>query len=441
MLNITLAIKVVMCFVGLCLSVGSFKVKLWKNIPLKVLIFLGYSWRYVFFFAWFILLSGNVSGDVSGYDIHTRWTIDGLIPNRDYSTPYGFYLNYLNAALYSVWASPVSLVIAYQLLEVLGTIMIARTLSGLYNEYLARHYVILYCFNPFVITWFAFDGQEESLLIPFIGILLLSYISHRPRISGFVSSVMIFMVKPSSILISAPFMILSTSRKHAGVSFVFLSAILVVLPISLGSTVFSSSFSRPDAPGDLLSNIIMPGNIWFVVKKFGLDLSASIIPKLTFSLLFLLLISVIYLARKRDFSVYRISIACILMTLAYQITSPYTSPGFFAAIVTFMVIFVLTILHFKGISFRYFSSFFLVWSFLTSLDMPVYFRFAKDLKEFVIGQVVHPMWIAHAFIVWEIFIVLSNIVIFVVLLRLYLESPSNPIEEGGQRVLLAARAN
>jgi len=421
MLNVTLLIKISACLAGLAVSIASFRSSWWKNQPLSKLLLLGYSWRYLLFFAWFVLLSGNVGGDVRGYDMHTRWTMDGLIPNRDFNTPYGFYLNYFNSIIYTFWKNPIALVGAYQFCELLGSYWIAKLLSKYLNIEFARHYLILYCFNPLVISWFAFDGQEESLLIPFIGLLLFCHFKNFSRMSGIASSIMIFLVKVSSLLVSAPFIILSRSRKDVVALFLLGSAFLSVLPISLGSRIFSSTFSRLNNEGDQLNTLIMPGNIWFVARKFGIDLSDSSIPKVILLVSFTILITTIWFQRRNRNSILELSIACILSTLIYQIFSPYTSPGFLAIVVPFVSV-LLLYLHFSQHKYNSrVTSLILFWSLITSLDMPVYFRFTKELKQYVVGQSISLRWLGDTFVTWQMLIVFMNICLFLILIKFYLK--------------------
>lgn len=428
MLNVTLLIKFIACLAGLAISIASFRTSWWNKSPLSKLLLLGFSWRYIFFFAWFVLLSGSVSGDVRGYDMHTRWIIDGLVPNRDFNTPYGFYLNYFNSFIYSFWKNPIALVGTYQICELFGSYGIAILLSKYVNIRFARHYLILYCFNPLVISWFAFDGQEESLLIPFISLLLFCHFKNFSRIAGIVSSIMIFFVKASSLLVSAPFIILDRLRKD-GVSFFLLaSAFLSVLPISLGSRIFSSTFSRLNNEGDQLNTLIMPGNLWFVARKFGLDLSDSPIPKITLLICFTLLVILIWLHPRRSNTLLQISIACILSTLVYQIFSPYTSPGFLAVIVPFISVSLLCMHFSQAIYSPSIYSLTLLWSLISSLDMPVYFRLTKELKQYVVGQSISLRWLGDTFVAWQLLIVLTNICLLLILLKFYLKNQFSNLE-------------
>jgi hypothetical protein len=422
MLNVTLLIKITACLAGLAVSVASFRLSWWKNVPLSKLLLLGYSWRYLFFFAWFVLLSGHVGGDVRGYDLHTRWTMDGLVPNRDFNTPYGFYLNYFNSIIYSIWKNPIALVGAYQICELLGSYWIAKLLSKYVHIGFAKHYLILYCFNPLVISSFAFDGQEESLLIPFIALLLFCHFKNFSRISGIASSIMIFLVKASSLLVSAPFIVLTRSRKDAVALFLLGSALLSVLPLSLGSKTFSSTFSRLNNEGDQLNTLIMPGNFWFVVRKFGIDLSDNPIPTIILLVSFTTLIALIWFRRRNQNSILQLSIACILSTLIYQIFSPYTSPNFLAIIVPFVSVLLLYV-HFSQYKYNCrITSLILFWSLITSLDIPVYFRFTGELKQYVVGQSISLRWLGDTFVAWQVLIVLMNICLFLILIKFYLKN-------------------
>ena len=405
-----LLIKSSLCIAGTAICLFSLRRHWWAGLDLRLLFAIGFTWRYVLFFGWFGAMGGHVSGDVSGYDMHTRWVLDGQIPNQDFETPYGFYLNYLNAALYQVWASPVMLVVAYQLAELAGIVFLSAQLARDFGADFARKFVLLYCFNPIVISWFAFDGQEELLTIPLVAALVWAYRHRLHAVLGAVAAVMVLLVKVTSLTLWAPFVLLAGRRAMAWTAG---WGVALALPaVLLGSQVFSTNFTREQG-GDALAERIFPGNMWYVLENIDRSLDFGSLPLILLAILLAVTGLVLLRSGLRDVTLPRAAAAAAAFSLAFQITSPYTSPGFLAIAVPFLLIVLLAGGQRRGAP-GWWAAAFVLWSLIAALDIPFYFRF-DALRAYELGQT-GGFVLGDAFLVWQVLLVVANMAVFILLL-------------------------
>jgi hypothetical protein len=408
-----LLIKTSLCILGAGLCIASLRWEWWKNLKLSHLVLIGFGWRFLLLGTWFVFLGGHVSGDVQGYDLHTQWVLDGKVPNRDFDTPYGFYLNYFNALIYQLYGNPIILVLCYQLLELLGVILLSRLISHEYGTLNGRLFIVLYCFNPIVISWFALDGQEELLLIPLIALIVWAHGKARPVVSAAVAALMVLLVKVTSVTLWLPFILYKRSE---GVMLTLLLAGLLMVPgLWMGSDIFSTDFSRGEGAGDVLLKRIFPGNAWFVTEMFTGRSDFGSLPVVTLALLMSLTASFIFISKINERQLPSVAAAAVALCLGFQLVSPYTSPGFLAITVPFILISIL------GESTQLLAvvsriKLFVLWSLIVCLDMPVYFRFLSEIDSYQLTLTTFGSSLGDILLLWQVVIVALNLVFFLLTL-------------------------
>ena len=71
--------KLFFSIIGLVTSYIILKKKKLNDLKLYQIIIFGFFSRWVILFFWFFFLDGNVSGDVKGYELHTKWVLEGRV--------------------------------------------------------------------------------------------------------------------------------------------------------------------------------------------------------------------------------------------------------------------------------------------------------------------------------------------------------------------------
>jgi hypothetical protein len=287
----------------------------------------------------------------------------------------------------------------------------------------ARLFVVLYCFNPIVISWFAFDGQEESLVMPLLALLVWAWHRPSPTALGLAAAAMMLAVKITTVTLWAPFVALRGRGALAWTAAA--GAVLAVPALLLGSRLFSTNFTRnlEAGTGDTLAAHIFPGNPWFVAQTVEPGLDPGRWPFVALALLFVATGTAILRGGLRDASLVRTAAIGAAFSLAFQLTSPYTSPGFLAVAVPLLLI---AVIGDTGTAPNSRSALALGWSILAALDMPFYFRF-PELRTFTLGQgdAAIP---GLPFLFWQGLLVLGNAIVFALLLRRAARpSPTGPL--------------
>ena len=112
--------KFLIAIFGLLIGYILLKNKKFQNFELSQFIIYGFFTRWIILSVWFFFFEGRVRGDVHGYELHVNWVLEGKVPNRDFSTPYGFYLNYMLSVPYYLFKNPIMIMLTIQLFELLG---------------------------------------------------------------------------------------------------------------------------------------------------------------------------------------------------------------------------------------------------------------------------------------------------------------------------------
>mgnify|MGYP004051342353 CR=1 FL=1 len=381
------------------------------NFNLMYVFIFAFLARWFFLFPWFFIIEGHASGDVRSYELHIQWVIEGLVPNKDFGTPYGFYFYYFLSIPYKLFSHPAMIIFTLHLCEIFGVILFYSAIKKLINIKNARIFVLLYFFNPLIITWFAFDGQDEALLILSFGALFWGCANASRFMKVFFSGFSIFVAKLTSLAAIVPLFLKINLREKILIILTILLFLLV--PLTLNSEIFSLSFDRYGG-SDNLTNTIFPGNIWFLINQFtsndpGYILNNKII--IFLSRLFLISLSlvsfiiILKLSSKTNEANY-LAYGVVLFTLSFQISSYYTSPGFLATIVPFLI--YLLLLNFEII--RINTNIILLYFLILPFDIHIYLRMIEHIDN-TIG------YISVLFYVYELIIVLANIFVFCFVVR------------------------
>jgi len=408
-----LFIKLVLCLVGSFISIKALNSNFPEKLGYKTLFILGFSWRYILLLIWFIFLDGHVTGDMQGYDFHTNLVKDGLVPNRDFQTPYGFYLNYLNSAVYSIWNNPIMLLITYQIIELAGVYFLSSVLSENFGALLSKKFVILYCFNPLVVSWFAFDGQEELITIFFTALLIWAFLKKQDLIIGSISAIMVFLIKITTLNLSIPFLLTNVKRN---IPLFLLSSMVLIFPaVYLGSSVLGFEFTR-ETGVDNLETIIFPGNIWFLISNIFKYEVNTLLAKVFLVMFYLFTIYKFFSKNFCEKNLNRVLAFVTMLTLSFQLTSTYTSPGFLVVVIPHIVLFVLLN---NSINKEILERLFVYWSFVVALDLAVYFRvhLHSAYSPFFEVDSSFPIW--GLFIAWQVLILFLNLTLYILLYREY----------------------
>ena len=92
-----------------------------------------------------------------------------------------------------------------------------RSIKKILSVNRAKLFALLYITNPLVISWLAFDGQDESLMIFAFGGLFYA-ISHSSRFfNSFFSSFSLFAVKITALAAVLPVLMVSSRKETLGV--------------------------------------------------------------------------------------------------------------------------------------------------------------------------------------------------------------------------------
>jgi|HubBroStandDraft_6_1064221.scaffolds.fasta_scaffold169453_1 hypothetical protein len=207
-----------------------------------------------------------VPSDVPGYFEHALRIVHGEIPNRDFSSPYGFLFNYLMAAAVYLHRDPFSILVMLQIGECVGVYLLIRAVVQYTGD--AGNGVLLlaiYAANPIIGVNLWLGGQDESLLVLVIGSAALLATSTRRFAVMALPAILFAASKLFSLWILAPLALARNWRERFGMAVGF---VLVLGLIKLtGAALISFEFSRAQGGGDQLAAMQTSGNLWYLVTK------------------------------------------------------------------------------------------------------------------------------------------------------------------------------
>lgn len=401
--------KFLIAISGLLIGYILLKNKKFINFELSHFIIYGFLTRWIILSVWFLFFEGGVSGDVYAYELHVNWVLEGKVPNRDFSTPYGFYLNYILSIPYFLFKNPVTIMFMLQLFELIGFCLFYLSIKKILSIYRAKLFALLYITNPLVIGWLAFDGQDESLMIFAFGGIFYAITHSRGFFNSFFSSFSLFAVKITALAAVLPVMLVS-SRKEI-LRILLLIFIFLLIPLILNSKVFGFGFEWKHGVDDL-TKYFFPGNIWFLIDKFYQNNNLLLYSRFLTLLLFLIVSLLLFKFKNLISKPIFISFGICFFTFSFQIGSSYVSPGFIATIIPFLIFLLLInkILNNKNI---YFFNFY---SLIIPFDLAIYLNWDKNYKNILSEDSFYLI-----FYPYEILIISSNIFIFFILIKFFLK--------------------
>lgn len=240
--------------------------------------FVGVKSLLVYFFAKIILSSvivyyGVVPPDVSGWQMHGEWIVKGgLVPGRDFLSPYYMGFNGLIALSIWLWDSPVSIIILFSLVELLALICLYRGVQPILGEKICKRMLILYLTSPIWSFCSFFGAQDEVLCL--LGVSILIMLLFTEKLNTWLIFIFTFFgIAVTKLLAVFYFQPLLFARKYRTL-WMGLGALgsYVLLAIYAGVNPFNLIFGREpglSAMGDRIANMVTLGNVCFYFKAMG----------------------------------------------------------------------------------------------------------------------------------------------------------------------------
>ena len=209
-----------------------------------------------------------VPSDVPGYFEHALRIVGGEIPNREFSSPYGFLFNYLMAAAVYLHRDPFSILVMLQVGECSGVYLLIRAVVQ--NTGDARNGVLLlsiYAMNPIVAVNLWLGGQDEEPAGAGNRVGGAARQLHvAPRRDGTARHSCSPRPSTFSIWILAPARSdeeLAGALRELAVGF----AVVLGLIKLTGAALISFEFSHAQGGGDQLAAMQTSGNAWYLVTR------------------------------------------------------------------------------------------------------------------------------------------------------------------------------
>ena len=216
--------------------------------------------------------------DVSMYYEHVERVMAGQVPNREFSTPYGLGFTYILALPAFIIKSPLTLVVFFQVAEFCGVYFFIRALRTRLGAERSQLLALLYAVNPLAVVNLWFSAQDESLQVFAVGVLAMLVTSGRWLLAPIAAAALMHVTKMFTALMVAPFLVVRSVREWA----VFLLVMLlpILLALSVGSRVYSTDFTKNNAPPDVLVEMKTSGNLWFLVDQVSPSTLTSKLPQI-----------------------------------------------------------------------------------------------------------------------------------------------------------------
>jgi len=211
-------------------------------------------------------LGVTLPSDVPGYFEHALRILGGEVPNREFSTPYGFLMNYLMAAAAFIYRDPFSILVMFQIGECLGLYLLLRAVVRQTGD--ARDGALLllvYATNPLIAINLWLGGEDESLLVLALGAAAVLSTSRRTLAVMGLPAILFSTSKLLSAWILAPLALARGWWERLGMA-VGLAALLGLIKLS-GAALLSFDFARPEGTSDQLASVQTSGNLWYLITE------------------------------------------------------------------------------------------------------------------------------------------------------------------------------
>ena len=249
-------------------TVGAFIAwKFWRFLDVKSIVIF-YALRTVWIIGGYSLFPNLISHDLPGWYMHACWMVDdGLVPGKDFLSPYNIGFNALLWLAVKIWHSPFSIAIMFALFECVAIILLFKMLNETFKEKIAARSVMLYISSPLCYVC-AQGAQDEPMILLGVVIALYFYLK-RFHIATVISLVVTFLcTKFIAPIYFYPFVLMfgASAVITLMLSICAMYGILAVL----GLKPFMTHFGRyvgMETYADQCSQMQTNGNIWAVLPS------------------------------------------------------------------------------------------------------------------------------------------------------------------------------
>lgn len=241
--------------------------KLWRFIGEKSIIIF-FALRTAWVLGGYSLFPDLIPHDLPGWYMHACWMVDdGLVPGKDFLSPYNIGFNALLWVAVKIWHSPFSIAIMFALFECVAIILLFNLLKETFKEKIAARSVMLYISSPLCYVC-ALGAQDEPMIL--LGVVIALHLHlKRFHIAPSISLVVTFLCTKFLVPIYFfPFALMF------GVSAVFTLMLSICamygILAALGLKPFMTQFSRyvgMETYADQCSQMQTNGNIWAVLPS------------------------------------------------------------------------------------------------------------------------------------------------------------------------------
>lgn len=280
----------------------------------------------------------KIPSDISGYYKHSKYILEGLIPNKDFSTPYSIGFTYLLSGPIKVYNHPLSIVVTFQVAEVLGLFLFLKSIRKFSGRKKVVDIFVLYALNPVIVVNLWLGGQDESLLILVLGVACaLTWIRFWPTVATALVSLFAITKVFSAWILFPAFLTRDNKTRLATIGIAF--ALLVGL-WTVGIDPLQLEFQRSASGGRAhdLSTMITNGNIWYVLKYYFPVVEWSNWAKWTAGISLASAAAFVWWLRPldmcaADMKILYITFSSVVITLTYQVTYAMTFPMYLGPII------------------------------------------------------------------------------------------------------------
>ena len=239
--------------------------KLWRFIDVKFIIMF-YALRTTWVIGGYSLFPDLIPHDLPGWYMHACWMVDdGLVPGKDFLSPYNIGFNALLCLSVKIWHSPLAIAIMFATFECVAIILLFNMLKEIFEEKNSSRIVMLYMSSPLCYVC-ALGAQDESMIL--LGVVIALYLHLKGfHIATLISLVVtLFCTKFIVPIYFYPFALMF----GASAVFTLLLSICAMYGVlaAFGLKPFMTQFGRyvgMESYADQCSSMQTNGNIWAIL--------------------------------------------------------------------------------------------------------------------------------------------------------------------------------
>ncbi|HTH52810.1 MAG TPA: hypothetical protein VL495_02595 [Edaphobacter sp.] len=226
--------------------------------------------RFSLFGALFFLLRIAPRGDVPAYYWpEARFVLQGRLPYRDFPSSYAPLHPYLDAAVITLWHSPLAIIFLSILIETALIPLWLRFGRTLFSEATIRTAALLYLCSTVSLQFVATDGQDTVIIGVFLALAMLLLARSKELLSGLVVGISVATVKFLPLLYAPTFFLALKKRWHWTLG--------ILLPIVAVYGSFVAMHLNVLVPLQREGGIKSAGNFPYLVESlFGISLPARL---------------------------------------------------------------------------------------------------------------------------------------------------------------------